>query len=106
MRVFENRVLRGIFGPKRNEVTGERSKLHNEEFNDLYSSPTIVRMLKSIRKRWAGYGARMRRQRRVQGFGGETLGKETTWVDNIQMDLQEVVCGGMDWIELAQDRDR
>jgi hypothetical protein len=60
--VFENRVLRRIFGPKRDEVTGEWRKLHNEEFRDLYSSPSIIRMIKSRRMRWAGHVARMGRR--------------------------------------------
>jgi hypothetical protein len=59
LRVFENRVLRRVFGPKRDEVTGEWKKLHNNELNDLYSSPNIVRVIKSRRKRWAGHVARM-----------------------------------------------
>jgi hypothetical protein len=59
LRVFENRVLRRIFGPKRDEVTGEWRKLHNEELNDLYSPPTIVRVIKSRRMRCAGHVARM-----------------------------------------------
>jgi hypothetical protein len=59
IRVFENRVLRSIFGPKRNEVTGEWRRLHNEEFNDLYSSPNIIRVIKSRKMRWAGHEARM-----------------------------------------------
>jgi hypothetical protein len=72
LRVFENRVLRRIFGPKRDEVTGEWIKLHTEELHDLYSSPTIVRVIKSRRMRWAGHVARMGGgERRVQGFGGE-----------------------------------
>jgi hypothetical protein len=70
--VFENRVLR-IFRPKKDEVTGERKKLYNEELNNLYSSPNIVRVIKSRRKRWAGHVARMGEEERcVQGFGGKT----------------------------------
>ena len=73
LRVFENRVLRRIFGPKRDGVTGEWRKLHNEELNDLYASPNIVRVMKSRRMRWAGHVARMGgEERRIQGFGGES----------------------------------
>ena len=74
--MFENRVLRRIFGPKRDEVTREWRKLHNGELNDLYCSPNIVRVIKSRRMRWAGHVARMgeRRGVRIQGFGGETCG--------------------------------
>jgi hypothetical protein len=72
LKVFENRVLRGIFGSKRDEVTGEWRKLHNEEIHDLYSSPNIVRVIKSRRMRWAGHADRMGRERLVQGFGVET----------------------------------
>jgi hypothetical protein len=79
LRVFENRVLRRILGPERDGVTGEWRKLHNEELNDLYSSPNIVRAIKSRRMRWAGYVVRIGgRERCLQGFGGETRGKETT----------------------------
>jgi hypothetical protein len=63
LRVFENRVLRRIFGPKRDEVTGEWRKLHNEELHDLYSSPSIIRMIRSRRMRWAGHVARMGEKR-------------------------------------------
>ena len=71
--MFENRVLRRIFGPKRDWVTGQWRKLHNEELNDLYCSPNIVRVIKSRRMRWAGHVARMGgRERCAQGFGGET----------------------------------
>jgi len=72
LRVFENRVLR-VFGPKRDEVTEEWRKLHNEELNDLYSLPNIVRVVKSRRMRWAGHVARIGAgERGVQGSGGET----------------------------------
>jgi hypothetical protein len=65
LRVFESRVLRRIFGPRRDEVTGERRKLHNEELNDLYSSPNSIRLIKSRRMGWAGHVARMRERRGV-----------------------------------------
>ena len=69
--MFENRVLRGIFGSKRDEVRGEWRKLHDEELNDLYCSPNIVRVINSKRMRWVGHVARMG-ERSVQGFVGET----------------------------------
>ena len=73
LRVFENRVLRRVFGPKRDEVTGEWRKLHKEELSDLYSLPNIVRVVKSRRMRWAGHVACMGEGTGVQkGFGGET----------------------------------
>jgi hypothetical protein len=72
LRVFENRVLRRIFGPKRDEVTGEWRNLHNGELQDLYSSPSIVRVIKSRRMRWAvAYSADGGGERRLYGFGGE-----------------------------------
>jgi hypothetical protein len=72
MRVFENRVLRGIFGAKRDEVTGEWRKLHNEELNDLYCSPNVLRVIKSRRMRWVGHVACVGGEMREHGFGGET----------------------------------
>jgi hypothetical protein len=107
--VFENRVLRRIFESKRDEVTGEWRNLHNEELNDLYSSPIIVRVIKSRRMRWAGYVARTGKGRGVyRVLMGKPEGKRPRrgWEDNIKMDLQEAGCEGMDWIELAQDRNR
>jgi len=106
-------VLRRIFGPRHDEVTGEWRRLHNEELNDLYSSPDIVRVIKSRRMRWAGHVARMGEKRGVYWvLVGKTEGKRPVgrprrrWVDNIRMDLQEVGCGYMDWIGLVQDRER
>ena len=113
LRVFENKVLRRIFGPTRDEVTREWRKLHNEEINDLYSSPNIVRVIKSRRMRRAGHVARMGEERGAYSVlvgkseGKRPLGRQRhRWVDNIRMDLQEVGCGYVDWIGLAQDRDR
>ena len=113
IRVFENRVLRRIFGPKRDEVTGEWRELHNEELNDLYSSPNIVRMIKSRRMILVGHVARMGERNGVYRVlvgkpeGKRPLGRpRRRWEDNIKVDLQEVGCGGMGWIELAQDGDR
>jgi len=113
LRGFENMVLRRIFGPRRDKVMGECRRLHNEELNDLYSSPNIVRMIKSRRMRWAGHVAPIGEERGVYRVllwkpeGRRSLGRPRhRWVDNIRMDLQEVGCGYMDWIGLAQDRDR
>jgi len=108
LRVFENRVLRRIFGPKRDEVTGEWRKLHNEELNNLYSSPNIVRLIKSRRMRWAEHVARMGERRGVYKVlvgkpqGRRLLGRpRRRWEDNISMDLREVGCGCVDWMEIA-----
>ena len=111
--MFENMVLRRIFGPRRDEVTGEWRRLHNEGLNDLYSLSNIVRVIKSRRMIWAGHVARMGEERVVcrvlvgKPEGKRSLGRpRNRWVDNIRMDLQEVGCGYMDWIGVAQDRDR
>jgi hypothetical protein len=110
LRVFENNVLRRIFGPKRDEVTGERRRQHNKELYALYSSPNIIRVIKSKRLRWAGHVARMGERRGAyralvgKPEGRRPLGKpRRRWEDNIKM--REVGWGGMDWINLAQDRD-
>ena len=109
----DNRVLRKVFGPKRDEVTGEWRKLHNEELNDLYSLPNIVRVVKSIRMRWAGHVARMEEDRGVhrvlvgKSERKRPLGRpKRRWEDNIKRELQEVLGGRGDWMGLAQDRDR
>jgi len=111
--VFENRVLRRIFGPKRDEVTRKWRKLNNEGLNDLYSSPSIVGVIKSRGMRLAGHVARMGERRGVYRVlvgkpeGKRPLGRpRRRWEDNIKTDLQEVECGLLDWIELAQDWDR
>ena len=107
------RVLRRVFGPKKDEVTGEWRKLHNEELSDLYSLPNIVRVVKSRRMRWAGHVAHMGEGRGVHRVlvgkpeGKRPLGRpRRRWEDNIKMDLQEVGGGSGDWMELAQERDR
>ena len=113
MRAFQNRVLRGIFGPKRDEVTVEWRKLHNEELNDLYCSLNIIRVNKLRRLRWAGAcsvcGEGRGAYRVLLGKleGKRPLGRPRyRWEDNSKIDLQEVGYGGMDWINLAQDKDR
>jgi hypothetical protein len=102
-----------IFGPKRDEVTGEWRKLHNEELRGLYSSPSIIRIIKSRRMRWAGYVARIGDKRNAHRLlvekpeGRRQLGRSRRrWVDNIRMDHGEVGWGGVYWIGLAQDRNR
>jgi hypothetical protein len=111
LRVFENKVLGRIFGPKRDEVIGGWRKLHNEEFRDLYSSPSIIRIIKSRRMRWAGLVARMGEKRNAYRLlvgkpgGKRPLGRpRCRSADNIKIDLLEIGWGGVDWI--AQDRDK
>ncbi|KAJ4425988.1 hypothetical protein ANN_27614 [Periplaneta americana] len=113
LRVFENKVLRKIFGAKRDEVTGELRKLHNTELHALYSSPDIIRNIKSRRLRWAGHVARMGKSRNAYRVlvgrpeGKRSLGRpRRRWEDNIKMDLRELGYDDNDWINLAQDRDR
>jgi hypothetical protein len=110
LRVFENRVSRKIFGPKR-EVDGSWRKLHNDELHSLYSSPNIVRVIKARRVRWAGHVARMEEGRCVYRVligrpeGKRPLGRpRRRWEDNNKMDLKEIGIEGADWIRLAQDR--
>jgi hypothetical protein len=113
LRVFENRVLRRTFGPKRDEVTGEWRKFHNGELHNLYSSPDIIRQIKSRRMRWAGHVACMGEGRNVcRVLVGKPEEKRPferpwhRWEDGIKMDLREIGLGGVEWIHLAQDRDR
>ena len=95
---------------RRDEVTGEWRKLHNEEVNNLYSSPNIIRVIKFERMRWAGHVARAEESRGVyKGLVGKPEGKRPLgrrrrrWEDNIKMELQELGYGGMDGIEMARD---
>jgi hypothetical protein len=103
LRVFENRVLRRIFGPRRDEVMGDWRKLHNEEHHNFCSSPNIIRMTKSRRMRWAGHVARMGETRNAYGIlvgkpeRKRPLGRQRSrWVHNIKMDLGERGCNGVD----------
>ncbi|KAJ4445714.1 hypothetical protein ANN_12399 [Periplaneta americana] len=113
LRVFENKVLRKISGAKRDEVTGEWRKLHNAELHALYTSPDIIRNIKSRRLRLAGHVARMDESRNAYRVlvgrpeGKIPLGRpRRRWEDNIKMDLRKVGYDGRDWINLAQDRDQ
>jgi hypothetical protein len=111
-KVFENRMPWRICGLKRNEVTGGWRKLHNELHN-LYSSSDIIRMIKSRRMRWIGHVARKGEKRNSYRIwvgkpeGKRPLGRPRhKWVDNVEIDLSERGWDGMDWIDLAQDRDQ
>jgi hypothetical protein len=113
LRVFENRVLRRIFGPRKDEVMGEWRKLHCGELHILYSSPDIIRQNNSRRMRWAGHVACMGEGRNVyRVLVGKPEGKRPLerprhrWEAGIKMDLRETGWGGVEWVHLAQDRDR
>jgi hypothetical protein len=108
LKEFENRVLRRIFGQEKDEVTGGLRKLHHEELRDLYSSPSVIRMIKSRRMRLAGHVAQRGEKRNEYRLlvekpeGKRPLGRpRRRWVDNIRMDLGEVGWGDVDWIGLA-----
>jgi hypothetical protein len=105
--VFDNRVLRRIFVPRRDEVTGEWRKLHNEELHNLYSSSDIIRQVKSRPMRWAGHVARMEEERKVYKVlvgnpeGNRPLGRpKRSCEDGVRMDLMETGLGCVDWIRL------
>jgi hypothetical protein len=118
---FENTVVRRIFGLKRNKVTGWWRKLHNKEFNNLYSLPSIIRVIKSRRMSWAGHAARIEEEEEkkkkkkkkkaykllmVKPEGKRPLGRpKRRLVDNIKMDLEEMEWGVLDWIGLAQGKE-
>jgi hypothetical protein len=109
--VFENRVLRNIFGPKRDDVTGEWRKLHNEELHNLYSSPDIIRQIKSRRMRWAGHVTHMGEERKLYKVlvgkpeGKRPLGRpRRRREDGIRIDLREIGLGlwiGLDWLRIG-----
>jgi hypothetical protein len=110
--IFENMVLRRIFGPKRDEVTSGWRKLHNKELNGLYSSPSIVTAIKARWMRWVGHVVRMGEVRGAYILVGRPEGRRPLgrprrrWEDNIKMELSEIWFGDVDWIHWAQDRDR
>jgi hypothetical protein len=113
LRVFENRVLRSIFGPKGDGVKGGWRKLLNEERHELYSSPCVIRIIKWRRIRWAGHVAQIGEMKNVYRLlvrkpeGKRPLGRSRCrWIDNIKMDLSKIGLGNVDWIGLAQDRYR
>jgi hypothetical protein len=113
LKVSENRVLRRIFGPKRNEIIVSWRKLHGEELHNLHSLTNIIRIIKSRKMRLAGHIARIGEMRNTYRIlkgkpeGKRPLGKPRSgWEGNIKMDLGERIWGGMNWIDLAQDKDQ
>ena len=111
--MFENKVLRKIFGAKKDEIAREWRKLHNVELHELYFSPNIIRNLKLRRLTWAGHVARMEQSRNADSVlvgkpeRKRPLGRPRgRWEDNIKIDLREVGCDPRDWIALAEDRDQ
>ena len=107
LSVFENKVFRNIFGAMRDETEGELGKLHNDELLALYSSPNIIRNLKSRRLRWAAHVAHMEQFRNAyRALVGKPERPRRRWEDNIKMDLREVGCDPGEWIDLAEDRDQ
>jgi CTP synthase (UTP-ammonia lyase) len=111
MGVFENRELKRMFGPNRDEIIRGWRKLHDEEFHNLNSSPNIIKMIKSRRIKWLGHVARMGEKRiayrdlLVKLEGKRVLERHRRrWENNIEVDNRELGCGGMEWILLAQDK--
>jgi hypothetical protein len=111
--VFENRVLRRIFEVKGDEVAEGCRKEHNEDLHNLYSSPSIIRMLKSRQMRWAGHVGEWEEKRNAYRIlvgkpeGKRPLGRPScTWVEDIKINLREIGRGGMNWIDVDQDRDQ
>jgi hypothetical protein len=113
LRVLENRLLRRIFGPNRAEVMGEWRKVHNGELHNLYSSPDIIRQMKSRTTRWVRHVARVGEEKKVNNVlvgkpkGKRPLGRlRYTWEGGIKLDLREISWEGVEWIHLAWDRDQ
>jgi hypothetical protein len=110
--MFENRMLKRIFGPKWKEVIGGWRRLHNEEVHNFYSSTNIIRVIKSKRIRWAGRVARTGKMNAYNILVGKPEGKRPLrkpryrLEDNIKMDFREIVWDGVDWIHMAQDRNQ